>query len=65
MVRLSDASYERSPSPTPEERDHALAALDRIRRRHAELLAARGGVPFPSAVEVLAELRAERERDLP
>ena len=49
-----------SPSSV-EERNHALAALDRIERRHKGLLAARGRAWFPSAVEVLRELRGETD----
>ena len=53
----------RMRSPSDEERARADMALDRIERRHKRLLAARDGVWFPSAVEVLRELRGESDED--
>ena len=65
MARLSESGLKRSPPPTPEERERALAALADLRRLHQELLAARGGKFFPSSVEVLRELRGEMGEDTP
>ena len=59
IVRMSDSAMRRLPPPTPEEREQALKALDELEELHRELLAARAGRPFPSAVEVLRELRDE------
>ena len=63
VVRMSDSKLTRLPPPTSEERERALAALDRIERRHKEMLAAREGRYFPSAVEVLREIRGEQDED--
>ena len=62
MVRISE-SGKPLPPPTPEERERALAALDRIEERHRRWLAARGGRYFPSAVEVLREIRGEEDEE--
>jgi hypothetical protein len=59
MFMLSDTDLRRAPPPTPVERERALQALEELERFHAELLAARGGRPFPSAVDVLREVREE------
>ena len=59
MVRMSDGKSTRLPPPTPEERERALKALDELEQLHKELLADRGGRPFPTAVAVLCELRGE------
>ena len=62
MVRVS-VNGEPLPPLTPEERERALAALERIEERHRRLLAARGGRYFPSAVEVLREIRGEEDEE--
>jgi excisionase family DNA binding protein len=49
---------------TPEERRRGLAALERAERRQREILARRGGKPFPPSWETLDELRDERSRQL-
>ena len=64
MVRMSDSEVKRLEPLAPEERERALAAVERIKRRHAELLAARGGRLFPDSVHELHELRSEREQEL-
>ena len=64
VVRVTDTKTSRLPPHTPQEREQALAALDRIRRRRARMLAARAGKFFPSATEVIRELREESEQDL-
>jgi len=63
MVRMSDSGMKRLEPPTEEERRRALEALDRIEARHKQLLAERGGRWFPSAAEVIRELRDEQELD--
>lgn len=45
-----------------EEQAQGFAALERSRRRHAELLAARGGLLYPPGAEDLRAIREERER---
>lgn len=62
MVRIVDGTKP-IPPPTEEERREALAAIDRIDRLRQELLAARGGRYFPSAVEMLREMRGEQDED--
>jgi hypothetical protein len=64
MTQPADAAVPDLPPLSPEERRLMLAAVERSRRRHAELLAARGGQLFPDSVNDIAELRAEREREL-
>ena len=65
MTRQAGTDIQRLPPLTSEERERALAALERIRRRHAELLGARGGRFFPISTEIIRELREERDSDLP
>ena len=65
MVRMSESTMRRLPPPTPEERERAWAALERIKRRHAELLAANGGELFPNSADEIAALHAERDAELP
>ncbi len=62
MARQVELDTEAKP-PTPEERERALAAIERIRRRHVELLAARDGRWFPSAADVLREARGETDEE--
>jgi hypothetical protein len=64
MTQPADSTVPDLPPLSPEERRRMLAAVERSRRRHAELLAARGGQLFPDSVNDIAELRAEREREL-
>jgi excisionase family DNA binding protein len=52
------------PPMTPEEQRQALAAIERSRKRQAEMLAERGGVPFSPSWELLNEARDQRSRDL-
>ena len=63
MVRIVDPRGGWPPPPTPEEREEALALLERIKQRRERLLAARGGKPFPGAAEVIRELRDEADAD--
>lgn len=63
MVRMSDTEVKRLPPPTLEERERALRALDELEQFHRELLAARGGRPFPSAAEVLREVRGDDDAE--
>lgn len=49
---------------TDGERARGLVFIEAVRRAHAELLARRGGVPFPSSAEILHELREERSQTL-
>lgn len=65
MVRMGNTKLKRLPPPTAEERARALAALDDLERLHQEMLAARGGRPFPRSVDVLRELREEQGCDQP
>jgi hypothetical protein len=58
MVRMGDAAM-KSPPPTPEERQQARAARERLHQWRGEILAARGGRLFPNSANDLAELRAE------
>ena len=61
----SDPTYRPSPFLTSEERERGLAALARLRQRHARLLAERGAKPFtPSSQDLLDEVREERTRHL-
>jgi hypothetical protein len=52
------------PLLTPEEKQQTMEAMDRARRRAAEIRARRGGKLFPNSWETLAELRDERTRQL-
>lgn len=52
------------PRLTPEEKQRGLEALERTRRHRKEILARRGGAPFPSSVEIIHEMREERDRQL-
>ena len=47
---------------TPEEKQHALEVMDRIRRRAKEIQARRGGKLFPPAWITINEQRDERTR---
>ncbi|MGH2618267.1 MAG: helix-turn-helix domain-containing protein [Thermomicrobiales bacterium] len=49
---------------TPEEVQRGLEAMDRAERHAKELLAQRGGVPFPDSVDIIHEMREERTRQL-
>ncbi len=55
-------SYLRPMSPGPTEDPQVLVA--RIRKRNAEILATRGGVPFPESWIDINETREERYLDL-
>ena len=64
MVRMSDSTMRRLPPPTPDERERARAALERIKRRHAKLLAANGGKLLSKSADEMTEVRAERDAEL-
>lgn len=49
---------------TPEEQRRGLEALERVKALQAEMLAKRGGVPFPESWELINEMRDERPQDL-
>lgn len=49
---------------TPEEVERSLAAFERARQHREDLLAQRGGVPFSDSVEIIREMREERDRQL-
>lgn len=49
---------------TPEEVERGLAALERAQQHRQELMAQRGGVPFPNSVDIIREMREERTRQL-
>jgi excisionase family DNA binding protein len=49
---------------TEKQRQQALAAIAEAKRFQAELVARRGGEPFPPSWEILQELRDRRTRDL-
>lgn len=49
---------------TPEEVEQGLAAMDRAERHAKELQARRGGQPFLDSVEIIREMREERDRQL-
>jgi len=55
-------SYLRPMAPTPREAAEALVA--RMRKRHAEMLAERGGVPFPESWVLINEARDEYSESL-
>lgn len=53
------------PAPlTEEQRQRALATLERLKALHAKLLDERGGELFPDSVELLESIRAERDGEL-
>ncbi len=52
------------PKLTPEEKQQALEAMERLQRHSNELSARRGGKPFSPSWEILNELRDERTRQL-
>jgi excisionase family DNA binding protein len=49
---------------TPEETNRALEALAQIERLSEEILLRRGGKPFSSSVQIIHEMRDERDRQL-
>jgi excisionase family DNA binding protein len=49
---------------TPEEIERGLATLERVEQINREMLARRGGKPFPPSWEILNEMRDERTRQL-
>lgn len=49
---------------TAAERERGLAAIEEARQFQSTLLASRGGTPFESSWELLAESRDERSREL-
>jgi hypothetical protein len=56
-----------SPLPqelTEEERQRSLAMLDELRAIQAELLSQRGGDLFCDSVEILEEIRKQRDDEL-
>ena len=64
MIRIRNTTTPLPPS-TAEERARALEALDRLRRRRERLPAERGGEFFPSAADVIRELREAPAQDVP
>jgi excisionase family DNA binding protein len=62
--RVQEVERRDFPPLTPEEKQQAMEAMDRARRRAAEIRARRGGKLFPNSWETLAELRDERTRQL-
>ena len=49
---------------TTEQRRRGLEIMDGLERMRKDDLAGRGGVPYPSSTELLAEMREERMRQL-
>jgi excisionase family DNA binding protein len=49
---------------TPEEQEAMRIALEKSRDLREQLLAERGGVPFPDSTELIREMREERSRQL-
>ena len=49
---------------TPEEKQQAREAMERLQRLNEEILARRGGKPFPDSLEIIDEMREERTRQL-
>jgi excisionase family DNA binding protein len=52
------------PKLTPEQKRRALEALEQAQQLAKEILARRGGVPFSDTVEIIHEMREERDRQL-
>ena len=52
------------PRLTPDEKEQALAAMERAEQRGKEILVRRGGEPFPPAWETINQQRDERTRQL-
>jgi len=52
------------PRLTPEQKRQALEAFERAQQHANEILARCGGVPFTDTVEILHEMREERDRQL-
>ena len=55
---------DKEPRLTPKEQQQARLAVEQAKRLQAELLASRGGQPFPSSSSLLDELREERTHEL-
>jgi excisionase family DNA binding protein len=49
---------------TPEEKRRGLEAMERLRKLNEEIMARRGGVPFRNSLEIIHEMREERDRQL-
>src|SRR6266496_289872 len=49
---------------TKEEQERGLRALAELERLSQELVDRRGGLPFPSSVELIREMREQRTREL-
>lgn len=52
------------PRLTPEEQQRALRIVEELTQMHAEMLARRGGKPFPNSWELINEERDKRTRQL-
>jgi hypothetical protein len=50
---------------SPEEREQALAALDRAQQHAREIFGERIDPALPTAAELLREAREQRDRELP
>jgi excisionase family DNA binding protein len=59
-----DPEAQLPPPLTEEQRQRVFAVLARLRAMRAKLLEERGGVPFPDTVELIREMREERDREL-
>jgi excisionase family DNA binding protein len=57
-----DPEAQLPPPLTEEQRQRALAVLEELKVLRAQMLEARGGVPFPDSVELIREMREERDR---
>ncbi|MBI4506940.1 MAG: helix-turn-helix domain-containing protein [Chloroflexi bacterium] len=49
---------------TKAEQTHALAAIEAAKKLRAQIVARRGGKPFPDSAELIREMRDERTRQL-
>jgi hypothetical protein len=65
MARQVDMDILVPPPITREEQREAFAAIKRVSRHRAELLAARGGRLFSPSGQLLDDLQEERTRELP
>ncbi len=52
------------PPLTDEEAERTLQVLEQIDALQEKMLRRRGGQPFPSSVELIREMREERDRQL-
>lgn len=60
----TDVGKIRNRKLTPEEKQRGLEAMERIRKLNEEILARRGGEPFPDSLEIIHKMREERTREL-